>query len=724
MPGPLWTPTLERLHLISDGIAGLAYLAIPLIMAYFLSQRRDLPYLGVFFLFIGFILACSSTHLLAVWTYWHPNLWLWGGAKALTAGISVITAGVMVPVLPKALALPSPAQLEAANRELSREIAERRQVEAALRRSESRLAEAQRVARIGNWEYDLTSDTVTWSAELFQILNRDPALGEPSYTEHLQLYLPEDAAQLDQSVQRTIATGEHYRLRLRLPLADGGLRSIEVIGYADLNPANQVERLYGTAQDITAQVEVEQALRDSELRFRGIFDQMYQFIGLLTPDGILLEANRTALAFAGLRLEAVVGQPFWQTYWWQISPIAQDQLQEAIQRAAQGEFIRYEAQVQGRDRRIITIDFSLRPVVDAEGNVVLLIPEGRDISDRKLVEKHLELQALITQTMAEGICLIAATSSIIVYANPKFEQMFGYGAGELEGQHVSIINYQDQTMDGAVVAQELMAQIRSQGSYTYEIQTVKKDGTPFWCQATSSMFDHPDYGPVVVAVQQDITARKQADDQLRLSLKEKKVLLQEIHHRVKNNLQVIISLFRLQTRLMPDPVVASSLSESQNRLKAMALIHEKLYRSGNMVSVDLQSYVQDLAKSLFRSYGIDQDRITLAVSVPQPVQLTMDTAVPFGLIINELVSNALKYAFPDPARGTIQIRTMASPSHDLILVIADDGCGLPPNFDLGQSPHLGLSLVKDLVIQLGGQLRVFSQVGTCFEMHLPRIKFR
>ena len=232
-------------------------------------------------------------------------------------------------------------------------------------------------------------------------------------------------------------------------------------------------------RNLTALKQAEQALQESELRFRGIFDQMYQFIGLLTSDGRLLEANRTALDFAGLKIEDIRGLPFWQISWWQVADETPQQLREAIAQAAQGQFIRYEVKVQGQHGRIITIDFSLRPIFNDAGEVVWLIPEGRDISDRLQFEQELQLQAVVTRNMAGGICLVRADSGIIVYANPKFEQMFGYGPKELDGQHVSIVNYPTENMTPEEVNQAIRAAVLANQEATYEVYNVKKDGTPF-----------------------------------------------------------------------------------------------------------------------------------------------------------------------------------------------------------------------------------------------------
>ncbi|MFP4099941.1 PAS domain S-box protein [Coleofasciculus sp.] len=277
-----------------------------------------------------------------------------------------------------------------------------------------------------------------------------------------------------------------------------------------------------------------------------------------------------------------------------------------------------------------------------------------DITVRKQTEKDLKLQAVITRNMAEGICLVRATDGIIVYANPKFEQMFGYEPGELNNQPVKIVNYKDNGIDADQVRQLISQKIMEHGEYTYKIHNVKKDGTPFWCQATTSRFEHPDYGTVLVAVQQDITVQKQTQDQLKASLKEKEVLLKEIHHRVKNNLQIVSSLLQMQSRRTKDQDVALVLQDSQNRIASIALVHEKLYRSENLAQIDFAQYVPDLITHLFDSYNISSNRVRISYQV-EDIPLAIDTAIPCGLILNELVSNTLKYAFPEHKNGEIEM---------------------------------------------------------------------
>lgn len=207
---------------------------------------------------------------------------------------------------------------------------------------------------------------------------------DPQRSQTIYELLPESLAdQRLHFIRQALDTGERQIYEYPIEL-NGDIHYEE----ARIVPLTQDEALV-MVRDITDRVAAELALRDSQQRFQAIFDQMYQFIGLLTPEGILLEANQTALAFGGFERADVVGRSFWETSWWTI-PETQAQLRQAIAAARQGEFVRYEMTVQGANQQVITIDFSLRPVLDDQGQVVLLIPEGRDITQRKQMEEELQ----------------------------------------------------------------------------------------------------------------------------------------------------------------------------------------------------------------------------------------------------------------------------------------------------------------------------------------------
>jgi two-component sensor histidine kinase len=215
--------------------------------------------------------------------------------------------------------------------------------------------------------------------------------------------------------------------------------------------------------------------------------------------------------------------------------------------------------------------------------------------------------------------------------------------------------------------------------------------------------------------QTEIAERTQAEAQIRAALTEKEVLLKEVHHRVKNNLQIISSLLNLQMAGLTDPTMVETLKESQNRVRSMALIHEKLYQSEDLASIDFPGYLRSLVYSLAQSYRVRSDQVSLRVQV-DPIHLDLDTAIPCGLIVNELVSNSIKYAFPGDRSGQIEVTCRQRPGPRYVLRVSDDGVGLPPGFDSAKTSSLGMKLVTSLVVQIGGELKVESGPGARFEI--------
>jgi PAS domain S-box-containing protein len=223
-----------------------------------------------------------------------------------------------------------------------------------------------------------------------------------------------------------------------------------------------------------------------------------------------------------------------------------------------------------------------------------------------------------------------------------------------------------------------------------------------------------DYGKVLVSIM-DITERKRAEERLKDSLAEKEVLLREIHHRVKNNLQLTSSLLRLQARHVTDEVYRRMFTESEGRLRSMASVHEKLYQSKDLARIDMRDYLHGLASTLFRSGGELSRRIDLHMSV-QPVAIGADTAIPCGLIANELISNCIKHAFPEERSGSVTVIVRSPATGEYEMVVRDDGVGIPEDLDYEVSDTLGLRLVRRLVQQLRGTMEVVRSDGTEFRM--------
>lgn len=372
---------------------------------------------------------------------------------------------------------------------------------------------------------------------------------------------------------------------------------------------------------------------------------------------------------------------------------------------------------------------------DEAGIAIKLIGVTMDVTHLKQTEAALRQSEEMFRQLFEhapiGILLLSPETGRILRANQRFCQMLGYSAEEVARFTPADITYPaDWNLSAPLLEQAIRDALRPDSDqavphFRIEERLIHKNGQILWVELTAC-FVRNDLGRLGygVAMVQEIGDRKQADAQIRTSLQEKEVLLKEVHHRVKNNLQVISSLLRMQARRLQDRATATLLLESQNRVQSMAIIHEQLYQSANFSQIDLDEYVRTLVSNLFQTYGVSQQHIVPAIAT-HGLRLSLNTAIPCGLIINELVSNALKYAFPDGRTGNIHIRVEAFSSVDEALphqgrmTIHDDGIGISPELDWQNTNSLGLVIVRSLVAQLRGNLELKREHGTTFIINFP-----
>ncbi|NLX03783.1 MAG: PAS domain-containing protein [Phycisphaerae bacterium] len=313
--------------------------------------------------------------------------------------------------------------------------------------------------------------------------------------------------------------------------------------------------------------------------------------------------------------------------------------------------------------------------------------------------------------------------------DPRWAMLFvSEGCYDLTGYHSSVLSGANRTVSyGDLVhdddremvwtsVQEALAERRA-FQLVYRIHTAS--GRERWVWEKGRGVFAADGGlSAIEGFISDVTEAKRAEEQIKASLQEKEVLLREIHHRVKNNLQIISSLLNLQSRYIQDERALDVFRESQNRIRSMVLIHEKLYRSKDLARVDFAEYVQSLASHLVRSYGTRRAGVDLRVHV-EGVALPIDTAIPCGIIINELVTNALKHAFPDGRRGEIRI-DLHPAEREYRLVVSDNGTGIPADLDFRKTESLGLQLVTTLTDQLDGTVELERDGGTRFTIVFPK----
>jgi PAS domain S-box-containing protein len=342
----------------------------------------------------------------------------------------------------------------------------------------------------------------------------------------------------------------------------------------------------------------------------------------------------------------------------------------------------------------------------------------QELSERKRAEEELreseQKMKAILRASPIGIGLVI--NRHLDWANETMYRMVGYEEGSLLGHSAAVLYPNDKEYER--VGRELYVGITESGIGQVETRWIRKDGTIFDCILAACSLDPTDPSRGHIVTVDDITARKQAEKKLTASLKEKEVLLKEIHHRVKNNMQVISSMLSLQSQHITDKASLAMFQESQNRIRAMALIHEKLYTSEDLAHIDIASYIHSLTHQLITTYHTLASRVNMDIAITN-IFLTITTAIPCGLIINELVSNALKHAFPHQQDGTITVSMTPSNTDSLILTVSDTGIGFPEGIDFRNTTTLGMQLVVSLVEQLEGTITLDRNEGTRF-----RIEFR
>ncbi|MCW2313962.1 PAS domain S-box protein [Rhodoferax antarcticus] len=336
-----------------------------------------------------------------------------------------------------------------------------------------------------------------------------------------------------------------------------------------------------------------------------------------------------------------------------------------------------------------------------------------DITERKAADDRLRQ---LSRSVEQAPVSIVTTDlqGNILYANPSFTRNTGYTLEEATGQNPRILK---SGLTPPETYAELWGTVSTGGVWQGELHNRRKDGTLFIERAViAPVLDAEGHISHYVAVKEDITQRKQADLALQNSLREKVALLNEVHHRVKNNLQVITSLLRLEVGRSAQPDTRSVLKDMQSRIYAMALLHESLYRSGTFASVELGAYLKQLATQTFRTQsGLGGDvRLLLEMSA---VNVGMDQAAPCGLLVNELLSNCLKHGFPEQRSGQVVVSLQPSGRTGWWqLSVRDTGVGLPGDFEARRTQSLGLQLASDLARQIGGQLNVGPGPGATFSV--------
>ncbi|WP_424355563.1 CHASE4 domain-containing protein [Methanobacterium sp. MBAC-LM] len=364
----------------------------------------------------------------------------------------------------------------------------------------------------------------------------------------------------------------------------------------------------------------------------------------------------------------------------------------------------YEVQLKTKNGDIKDLFATFGFIPEAKQALISFI----DVTDRKKAEENLKRHAALLDISYEAIFSWSFEEGILSW-NQGAERLYGYSKEEVIGKisHELLKTKHPQGWD------DFMEKLDKYDMWTGELIHTTKNGEELIMESRQQLIQDSHGKNIVIETNRDITERKKSEDKIKASLKEKEVLLREIHHRVKNNLQIISTLLQLQADEITDHNTLENYRESENRIQSIALIHEKMYQSRDISNIDFTSYIKSLINDLMYSYDADSRNIKSVIDTGNFL-FSIETVQPLGLIVNEIISNSLKYAFKDKNEGTILVKLQKMHFNNFKLTVSDNGMGFPENIDFRNTSSLGLQLVNELVKQLEGNIELNIDNGTEF----------
>ncbi|MBI3608266.1 MAG: PAS domain S-box protein [Nitrospirae bacterium] len=462
-------------------------------------------------------------------------------------------------------------------------------------------------------------------------------------------------------------------------------------------------------RDITERKRAEENLR----HLASIVEASDDAIIATTPDLVIVSWNPGAEKMYGYTTEEVWGRPIG----FLVPPECEHEIPVIREAAQRGDCLKqYETVRMRKDGRRVHVSLSISCHRDASGRITGFSGIARDITERKRAEERLHDLRMALEAAVEGIARVDRRGRYLS-VNAPYAAMVGYSVEELIAMDCSRTAH----LEDRERLTEAYRKMRNAGKVEVEARAVRKDGSVMHKQVVMIRTDEQGEFAGYYCFIKDITGRKQVEEQIAASLREKELLLKEIHHRVKNNLQLISSLLNLQAAQIHDERVLAMFKESQNRIRAVAFVHEKLYQSRDLARIDLAEYIRSLANHLLDSYDVGPDAVVVGIHVDD-VPLDLDTAIPCCLIINELVSNMLKHAFVGGRTGRVRVDLGPCAGNRHSLVVSDNGVGFPATIDFRTTTSLGLQLVCALVEQLAGTIELERNGGTTWKITFKGLK--
>ncbi len=543
----------------------------------------------------------------------------------------------------------------------------------------------------------------------------DESLGTP-FSKYIHLDdCPKSLGLFRSLMQREI---ESCHCEIRYLGKDGRFCWLEVYAQLNLDAYDNIVGISGNLNDVSDRKQTEAALQQvheevtqSQKMLRLILDLVPQAIWWKDRDSKFLGCNRNFARLAGVESPSeLIGKTDYD-FWTKEEADFFRAVDARVMNQNRAEYGIIEPTCLHNSTTTVWLETNKMPLHDAEGRVIGTLGTAQDISDRQHAQEVMQRQLAAMEAATDGIGIVNQSGEYI-YVNKAYVEIYGYNSPtELIGKTWREIYYPDEI---ARFESDISAIIQQNGRWRGEAIAKRKDGSTFFEEVSLSKSENGN----LISVCRNISDRKQIEEQIQAALQEKEVLLKEVHHRVKNNLQIIDSLFRHQCRHIKNEQAVQVLKECQNRVVSMSLLHEKLYQSKNLSSIDFVDYVKSLTANLLDSYSNHNNSPHLIIDVER-ILLDFELALNCGLIINELITNSLKYAFSANVSGEIKISFFVPNNHEYNLIVQDNGVGFPDDFDLEKVKSLGLKLVRSLIRQIDGKIEINNSSGALLKIVFP-----
>ena len=593
-----------------------------------------------------------------------------------------------------------------------RDITERKKAEEALRESEMKYRVLFEFANDAVFIMNLNGEQVMVNNKAAQMLGY--TIKELSNKSFKDIIAPREYKDA-QGKLKGLLRGKSYEPYERIvKCKDGREFPVEVTATLIRDLEGRPLFIQSVVRDITEHKKAQETLKESKEMYRTLIETSPDAVTATDLKGNITYASQRTLQLHGYKsVDELIGKNAFDLIVPEDHKRAASNLKRTLEKGTVRE-IEYTLLRRDGTRFIGELNASL--VKDVRGEPKAFIAITRDITERKKAEHVLSESEEKFRSLVENAndAIYIITHEGFQYVNPAFEKLTGYTSKEVCKKTFnfwSIIHPDDIKM---IKEREAARRESKELPSRYEFRIMAKEGqTKIVEPATVNIGEKGE--TKVIGILRDVTERKHAEERIKASLGEKDVLLREIHHRVKNNMQIISSLLRLQSRLVKDSKMVEMFKESQNRIRSMALIHEKLYQTEDLSRINFADYIRSLTVHLFHTYRINPNIVKMNTEVEE-VYLNINKAIPCGLVINELVSNALKHAFPNSKRGEIHIKFYSNRQNRKRLIVSDDGVGLPENLNIQEPETLGLQLVNDLVKQVEGTIKLDRTKGTTFSI--------